>query len=53
MTCLIDSVIVYLSKQGKNARAIRKYIRDQYRISIDVESIKARLKNIKGATRLT
>jgi hypothetical protein len=53
MNCLIDSVIVYLSRQGKNAKAIRAYIRDRYRISIDVESIKARLKEIQGAARLT
>ncbi len=53
MTCLIDTVIVYLSRQGKNAKAIREYIRDQYRITMDVESIKARLKNLQNATRLT
>jgi hypothetical protein len=53
MNCLVDSIILYLTRQGKNARAISQYLRDRYRISIDVESVKARRKNLNSAANLT
>ncbi len=47
MICLIDRTISYLSSKGKKARAIRDYIKKQYHISIDVNSIKHRLENLR------
>ena len=47
MICLIDRTIAYLSSKGEKARAIKEYIKKQYRISIDVNSIKHRMENIR------
>ncbi len=49
MTCLIDRTIAYLSSKGKKARAIKEYIKNQYHITIDVNSIKHRIKNMQGS----
>ena len=49
MNCLIDRTIGYLSSKGKTARAIKEFIKQQYHISIDVNSIKHRLKNIESS----
>jgi proteasome assembly chaperone (PAC2) family protein len=47
MICLIDRTIAYLYSKGKKARAIKEYIKQEYHISIDVNSIKHRIKNIQ------
>ncbi len=44
MNCVINNVIdTYLSK-GRRIEVIRRYIRLKYRISIDLASIKERIK---------
>lgn len=46
MNCLIDNTINRYAAKGKRAEAIRRYIRMKYRINIDLEAIKKRLKNL-------
>jgi len=43
MNCIVNNTISYLVRQGKKAKAIRKYIREKYHISIDLPSIKRRM----------
>ncbi len=50
MYCLIDRTIAYLSAKGEKARAIKEYIKRKYHITIDVDSIKHRLKNMQESS---
>lgn len=52
MDCLIDSAIMLLAKQGQNPKAIRRYLRMKYHITIDLESLKSRLKRLKSRMEL-
>ena len=47
MRCLINDVIDTYYRKGKKIEVIRRYIRMKYRISIDPESIRERLKNLE------
>ncbi|MEJ2003593.1 MAG: hypothetical protein P8X57_01210 [Cyclobacteriaceae bacterium] len=47
MQCLINDTISYLVKQGKRASAIRTYLHDKYRITIDMASIRKRIEYLK------
>jgi hypothetical protein len=46
MDCLIDDTIQSFTRKGKTAEAIRKYIIKHYNITMDVASIKERLKKL-------
>lgn len=47
MNCLIDKTINKYYSQGKKVEVIKRYIRLKYRISLDAEVLKARLKELK------
>ncbi len=47
MNCLIDTTINKYYTRGKKVDVIIRYIRMKYRISLDPEVLKARLKEIK------
>lgn len=47
MNCLIDTTINKYYARGKKVEVIKRYIRMKYRISLDAEVLKARLKEIK------
>ncbi|MFA0961689.1 hypothetical protein AB9P05_07770 [Roseivirga sp. BDSF3-8] len=53
MNCLINKAIEKYSRQGRRADVIHRYIRMKYRISIDQESIKARLRGLSMNYELT
>lgn len=49
MYCLIDRTIAYLAAKGEKTRAIKEYIKRKYHITIDVDSIKHRLRNMEDS----
>ena len=46
MEDLIDKAIKAYARKGKTIEAIRKYIRNTYNVSMDMASLKARLKKL-------
>ncbi|WP_017730178.1 hypothetical protein [Nafulsella turpanensis] len=44
MNCVINSSIIDHIRKGKKLEVIRRYIEMKYRISIDMESLKERIK---------
>lgn len=44
MNCVINNSIVDNLKKGKKPEVIRRYIKMKYRISIDLQSMKERIK---------
>jgi hypothetical protein len=44
MNCLIDNVLMRYLNKGKTIEVIKRYIKLKYRINIDVESIKQRVR---------
>ena len=50
MNCIIDNSITYLLKQGKKAQAIRNYLKDRYRITVDLPTIRKRIEQIRQSS---
>lgn len=46
MKCLIDKSVAYSLKKGKKAEVIRRYIRMKYRINMDLQTIKMRIRQM-------
>ncbi|UII22426.1 hypothetical protein [Fulvivirga ligni] len=46
MNCVIDNSILYHLRQGRKMDVIRRYIKLKYRISMDMETLKERIKHI-------
>ena len=47
MNCLIDNVLKRYLKKGKKIEVIRRYMRLKYHISIDLASLKNRIRSNK------
>lgn len=47
MNCIINNVIDTYHKRGKKAEVMRRYIRMKYRITIDIASIRERIKSLQ------
>ena len=52
MNCIIDSAIMLLSQQGQNPKAIRRFIRMNYRVNIDRKSLKERVEKLRPRIEL-
>ena len=50
MNCIIDNSITYLLKQGKKAKAIRNYLKERYRITVDLPTIRKRIEQIRQSS---
>ncbi len=48
MNCLIDNVLIKYLKRGKPIEVIRRYMQWRYRVNIDIESIKERIRAHQG-----
>jgi hypothetical protein len=52
MNDLLDSTILYLIKKGQKPNVIRRYIRAKYKITIDINSLKQRIKRLSVSNEM-
>jgi hypothetical protein len=50
MNCIVNNTIEYLVKQGKKSKAIRKYLKEKYHISINTITIGKRIQYLREST---
>lgn len=46
MNCIIDNSISYHIKKGRKAEVVRRYIKMKYRINIELNALKERMKHL-------
>lgn len=49
MKCLIDKSVAYSLRKGKKAEVIRRYIRMKYRIHVDLQTIRERIRQMTSS----